>query len=97
MSAPSTPSKRAAGSEDKDASIEMRDFIFDVESSAKRILQRSNKKRMAEAEAKKNRERYEMTRRSSSMGGHKGHVSPGKKGGGQLGWQWPTVEVLSRR
>ena len=53
-----SPTKTAK--EEKDASIELRDFVYEVEASAKKILQRSAKKRMEETMAKKNRERKEM-------------------------------------
>ncbi|GMI06083.1 hypothetical protein TrLO_g2301 [Triparma laevis f. longispina] len=73
---PSTPSKQ-----DKDASIELRDFVYEVEASAKKILQKSAKKRMDQAIAQKNRERKEMFRGTSSSSKRRGdtHVSPGKK------------------
>ena len=80
--APSSPHQgKNNNSAAKDASIELRDFVYDVESSAKKILQRSNKKRLDEAIAKKQRERREMyggTPPSSSKGRYK-HVSPDKK------------------
>jgi len=49
---PATPGKKS-GRQDpqtpKDASIELRDFMYEMESSAKKILIKSNKRRMDEA------------------------------------------------
>lgn len=80
---PSSPFQSKIG-EEKDASIELRDFVYDVESSAKKILARQNKRRMEEVERAKQMKRREMFNGSgtSPSNQYPSHVSPGKKQAG---------------
>ncbi|GMI07606.1 hypothetical protein TrRE_jg2750 [Triparma retinervis] len=81
MSKPPSSPFQSKNGEEKDASIELRDFVYDVESSAKKILARQNKRRMEEVERAKQMKRREMFNGSASSPANQypNHVSPGKK------------------
>jgi len=79
--APSSPFQ-GKKTDEKDHSVELRDFVYDVESSAKKILARQNKRRIEEierAKQQKRREQFGGTTASPSSTTYPNHISPGKK------------------